>query len=137
MTSLAKVPSLTPKQAAFVAEYLIDLNATQAAIRAGYSAKTADVQGPRLLGNVRIAAALAAAQTKRTERTEITQDWVLQKARENADAAAAAQNYAAVNGALALIAKHTGGFTDRVDHTTGGQPLPPTQIAIALVRPRE
>ncbi len=44
--------SLTPKQARFVEEYLIDLNATQAAIRAGYSAKTAEVQGSRLLGNV-------------------------------------------------------------------------------------
>ena len=45
---------LTPKQERFVAEYLVDMNATQAAIRAGYSRKTADVQGPRLLGNVRI-----------------------------------------------------------------------------------
>ncbi len=43
--------SLTPKQARFVEEYLIDLNATQGAIRAGYSAKTAEVQGSRLLGN--------------------------------------------------------------------------------------
>lgn len=45
--------SLTPKQQRFVAEYLVDMNATQAAIRAGYSQKTADVQGPRLFGNVR------------------------------------------------------------------------------------
>lgn len=42
---------LTEKQQRFVDEYLIDLNATQAAIRAGYSAKTADVQGSRMLGN--------------------------------------------------------------------------------------
>ena len=40
--------SLTPKQARFVEEYLIDLNATQGAIRAGYSAKTAEEQGSRL-----------------------------------------------------------------------------------------
>ena len=45
---------LTPKQELFVKEHLVDLNATQAAIRAGYSKSTADVQGPRLLGNVRI-----------------------------------------------------------------------------------
>jgi len=50
--------ALNPKQKLFVAEYLKDKNATQAAIRAGYSKKTADVQGPRLLGNVRIAAAV-------------------------------------------------------------------------------
>lgn len=70
---------LTPKQARFVEEYLIDLNATQAAIRAGYSAKTAEVQGPRLLGNVRVAAAIKEAQGKRSERTEITQDMVLRE----------------------------------------------------------
>ena len=45
---------LTPKQRSFIAEYVVDKNATQAAIRAGYSEKTADVQGPRLLGNVRV-----------------------------------------------------------------------------------
>jgi len=45
---------LTPKQRIFCREYLLDLNATQAAIRAGYSQKTADPQGPRLLGNVRV-----------------------------------------------------------------------------------
>ena len=49
---------LTEKQKRFVAEYLIDLNATQAAIRAKYSPKTADVQGVRLLGNVKVQEAL-------------------------------------------------------------------------------
>lgn len=50
---------LEPRQSLFVAEYLKDLNATQAAIRAGYSTKGADAQASRLLGNVRIQAALA------------------------------------------------------------------------------
>ena len=58
---------LTPKQARFVEEYLIDLNATQAAIRAGYSTHTADVQGSRLLSNVKVAAAIQAAQTVLSE----------------------------------------------------------------------
>lgn len=71
--------SLTPKQARFVEEYLVDLNATQSAIRAGYSAKTAGQAGERLLRNVEIAAALQEAQAKRSERTEITQDMVLQR----------------------------------------------------------
>lgn len=71
------MPDLTPKQARFVEEYLIDLNATQAAIRAGYSEKTAEQQGPRLLGNVGVAAAIQAAQDKRSERTEINADRVL------------------------------------------------------------
>lgn len=68
---------LSAKQQAFVTEYLVDLSATQAAIRAGYSAKTADVQGPRLLGNVAVAAAIEAGIEKRIVRTEITQDRVL------------------------------------------------------------
>lgn len=69
--------TLTAKQERFVAEYLIDLNATQAAIRAGYSEKTADQQGSRLLANVKVAAAIAEAKAKREKRTGITQDRVV------------------------------------------------------------
>ncbi|MCP2134587.1 hypothetical protein J2S28_001639 [Rhizobium sp. SLBN-94] len=63
---------LTPKQEAFVREYLIDLNATQAAIRAGYSEATAKEQGSRLLTNVHIADAVAKGQAKAAKRAEIT-----------------------------------------------------------------
>lgn len=70
---------MTPKKEAFVREYLIDLNATQAAIRAGYSAKTAKQQGARLLTDVDVAAAIAQAQEARIERVEITQDRVLEQ----------------------------------------------------------
>lgn len=69
--------ALTARQARFVAEYLIDLNATRAAARAGYSEKTATRQGPRLLCNVVIADAIQSAQAKRAKRTDITQDRVL------------------------------------------------------------
>lgn len=68
---------ITGKQTAFVAEYLVDLNATQAAIRAGYSTKTAYSAGQRLLKNVEVQKAIAEAQVKRTERTEITADRVV------------------------------------------------------------
>ena len=70
---------LTPKQQAFVAEYLVDLNATQAAIRAGYSAKTAEQQASRLLSNVKVAEAIAERMKERASRTEITQDRVLKE----------------------------------------------------------
>lgn len=70
---------LTPQQSLFVAEYLKDLNATQAAIRAGYSAKTANEQGCRLLTNVSVAEAVAEAMKKRIERTEISADRVLKE----------------------------------------------------------
>ena len=68
---------MTPKQQRFVAEYLLDLNATQAAIRAGYSSKTADVQGPRLLGNVGIKAEIAAGQARIAAKLEISAEKVL------------------------------------------------------------
>ena len=74
-----KERGLTPKQARFVDEYLKDLNATQAAIRAGYSAKTAEQQGPRVLGYVGVASAIAKRIKARSDRTEITQDRVLQE----------------------------------------------------------
>jgi phage terminase small subunit len=69
--------TLTSKQKRFVQEYLIDLNATQAAIRAGYSAKTASSQGERLLRNVEVAAALAERQGKIAAKLEITQERVI------------------------------------------------------------
>ena len=68
---------LTEKQQRFVDEYLIDLNATQAAIRAGYSAKTADVQGSRMLGNVKVQQAISEAMAERSKRTGINQDRVV------------------------------------------------------------
>lgn len=75
----AKGTKLTPKQAVFVKEYLIDLNATQAAIRAGYSQKNADRIGPELLGKTCVAAAIQKEMAKREKRTEITQDRVLEQ----------------------------------------------------------
>lgn len=69
--------ALTPKQKRFASEYLIDLNATQAAIRAGYSQKTANEQGARLLANASVQAAISEAMEKRERRTQITQDYVL------------------------------------------------------------
>ena len=74
---MANMKELTPKQAAFVREYLIDLNATQAAIRAGYSKKTAEWQGPQLLGKSHVAEAVAEAMKARGKRTEVTADRVL------------------------------------------------------------
>lgn len=70
---------MTPKQQCFVDEYLKDLNATQAAIRAGYSAKTAAVTGHENLRKPKIAAAIAAKQQARSERTQIDADWVLKR----------------------------------------------------------
>ena len=70
---------LTPAQATFVDEYLVDLNATQAAIRAGYAEKTAYSQGQRLLKNVEVKAQVAKGMENRSQRTGITQDRVLEE----------------------------------------------------------
>ena len=69
--------ALTAKQKMFVSEYLIDLNATQAAIRAGYSEKTADRIGPELLGKTCVDKAIQGAMEERSKRTNITADKVL------------------------------------------------------------
>lgn len=69
-----------------MAEYLVDLNATQAAIRAGYSAKTAQEQSSRLLSNVIVEAAIAKAQAKRAEKTGINAEWVLTRLASEATA---------------------------------------------------
>ena len=68
---------LTGKQKAFVAEYLVDLNATQAAIRAGYSAKTAGWIGPQLLVKTHIATEIKNAMANREKRTLVTADAVV------------------------------------------------------------
>ena len=71
--------NLTPKQQRFVEEYLIDLNATQAAIRAGYSEKTAQQMGSENLLKPVIAKAIQEAQNKRTEQTQIDAAYVLKR----------------------------------------------------------
>lgn len=68
---------LTPKQQAFVNEYLIDLNGTQAAIRAGYSPKTANEQAARLLAKANVKAAVEEAKKERQKRVHVDQDYVL------------------------------------------------------------
>ena len=73
------MPGLNDKQQKFCEEYLIDLNATQAAIRAGYSSKTARSIGQRLLTNVDIQARIQELQLKRSDRTSIKADRVLQE----------------------------------------------------------
>lgn len=75
----ARMRKLTSKQQAFVNEYLVDLNATQAAMRAGYSKRTAQWQGPQLLRKTHVAAAISEAKARRAARVEITQDRVLEE----------------------------------------------------------
>lgn len=77
--SAAQDDSLTPKQQRFVQEYLVDLNGKQAAIRAGYSERRAEVTASELLANRKVSEVVAARQKSRAERVEITADSVLKE----------------------------------------------------------
>ncbi|MDY2947083.1 MAG: terminase small subunit [Mannheimia varigena] len=134
------VGKLTDKQKRFIEEYLIDLNATQAAIRAGYSEDTAKEMGYENLTKPHIQEAIQQAKNQRSERTQITQDDVLNGLLEviamstgkkivtetdvakndngelvGFDIAKTKFEPAAANKALELLGKHLGMFKDKVD----------------------
>ena len=111
---------LTPKQAAFVAEYLISLNATEAARRAGYSVKTASEQAARLLGNVKVSAAIAQAQAERAEKTGRTALDVLMDIQAVTRAARDADDLRTALKGLELEGKHLGMFVDKLDAKVDG-----------------
>ena len=126
---------LTPKQQRFVGEYLIDLNATQAAVRAGYSEKTANRIASENLSKPVIQEAIQEQMQKRSERTEITQDYVLCGLKEVAERCMQRAPVVTPKGeqavdedgnniwkfdgqtacrAFELLGKHLGMFTDKI-----------------------
>jgi len=126
---------ITIKQQLFVDEYLIDLNATQAAIRAGYSSKTAGAQAGRLLQNVKVEQAIEEAMKKKKDDLIMKQDEVLRllsaqarRLEEHEEVVLAGeertptiiktrtQNKDALK-ALELLGKRYGLFTDKVELT--------------------
>ena len=101
---------LNEKQKRFVSEYIIDLNAKQAAIRAGYSPKGAEPQASRLLSNAKIQVEIAKAMEDRGKRTGITQDRVL--AELSAIAFAKATDYVEVDDDGSVKIKPTAELTE-------------------------
>lgn len=106
---------LTDKQSRFVKEYLIDSNATQAAIRAGYSEKTANEQGSRLLANVSVRQAVDKGQEKKAEKLEITALDLVREYEEVRKAAMADKQLAAANSSIAGKAKLLGLEVEKID----------------------
>ncbi len=104
---------LRPKQERFISEYLIDLNATQAAIRAGYSAHTAKSIGQENLTKPAIASAIAAAQNKAAEKAGVTLDWLLEEGKSLMLAAKAAKDFSAASSTYERVAKIAGHWVDR------------------------
>jgi len=86
MRGIMSSDKLTDKQALFVKEYLIDLNATQAAIRAGYSENTAQKIGSENLSKPLVSAAISEAMKERTEALDIDAQWLLQRLVDEANA---------------------------------------------------
>lgn len=148
--------NLTPKQQRFVEEYLIDLNATQAAIRAGYSEKTAKEIGSENLTKPNIAKAIEEAQAKLSERTGITQEYVLSNIQKVIERCMQQEAVLARDGSplliegpegslvpvfefkengalkgLELLGKHLGLFKDKIEHT--GKDGGPIDLSLRVV----
>jgi len=109
---------LTPKQQRFVEEYLIDLNATQAAIRAGYSKRTAKAIGCENLTKPDVITVIEKAKAERSDETKIDAAWVLQKAKELHVKALEEKQLSVAKGALDLIGKHIDvqAFREQMEH---------------------
>lgn len=106
---------MTPKQEAFVREYLIDLCAADAARRAGYSGSTVRKTAHELLQKPAIQAAIAKAQAARAERTEDSQDEVLRDVRRVGQRAEREGKFDAALRAIELRGRHLGMFKQTVD----------------------
>lgn len=113
---------MTLKQKRFVQEYMVDLNATQAAIRAGYSKKTAGSIGQENLKKPAIRSELQVLIQKMGEKAEITQEMVVSELRKIAFAEASDINtselkYTNKLRALELLGKHLGMYTEKIEHS--------------------
>ena len=132
-----KTKELSPKRARFVEEYLVDLNATQAAIRAGYSEKTAYSQAERLLRNVEVKAAIEKASEERSKKVGLSQEYVVKNLLEIVERSMQRAPVLTMKGeqvqddqgrdvwqfdaknankALELLGKHLGMYRDKTEH---------------------
>lgn len=154
----ARPPALTHRQERFVAEYLVDLNGTQAAIRAGYSKTSASKAACRLLAGEAVRKAVGMAMDERMERTGLSQDEVIEDLRELRDICMGRKPVkvmtivknakegtaesvevegvmfepSSANRALELLGRHMRMFSDRPDAAGG---TPPAQSGVLVVPP--
>lgn len=130
-----KSRGLSPKQQRFVDEYLVDSNATQAAIRAGYSAKTAEQQGSRLLRNVQVAAAIEERGAKLAKKVGTTAERVrrgLWRNYKRSMRAPVKDGGSVANKALELLGKDVGMFKDRLDVNVSAEKATTEQLLALL-----
>lgn len=130
---MAKPGELTPKQAAFVREYLVDRNGTQAAIRAGYSKKTAGAIAVENLTKPLISEKIKAATQASAAKTETEAEWVRRRLKEEADDFSEFASHSARIKALELIGKINGVFEKDNEQQ---RPTIFTKIELVGVKPK-
>ena len=128
---------MNEKQAIFAAEYLIDRNATQAALRAGYSPKTSYAQGSALLKHPEVRAAIADGQIKQQERTQVTQDYVLRRLVIEAEREGEGSSHAARVASVVALGKHMAMFTENIDHKSTDGTMSPIGVTFVGVDPND
>lgn len=112
---MSRKPGITDKQERFIAEYLVDGNATRAAKEAGYSVRTAARIGSELLATPHVRAELAKALAAQQQRTLITADDNLKRMDRLAQKAETTGDLGAAIAATAWIGKHYKSFTDKIE----------------------
>lgn len=105
---------LTPKQQRFVEEYPIDCNSRQAAIRSGYSAKTAEWIGPQLLKKNHVLKAIQVKREEQAKAADISVEWILNRLREEAMPSDDSNAPGPRVKALELLGKRVGLFPDKI-----------------------
>ena len=141
--------ALTPKQELFVKEYLVDLNGKQAAIRAGYSEKTAEVQASRLLSNAKVSQFVAEQSKERAKKVDITAEYVLETIKNTIERCAQAEPVYDRNGnptgeyqfdstavlkGSELLGKYLKLFTDKIDLSNPDGSLKPAAPVYNVVK---
>ena len=121
----------------FCKEYIIDLNATQAAIRAGYSEKTACAIGGENLRKPSIAEYLKGIMDERSASTGITADYVLNGIKELTDKLSLSEDPKSAYKGYELLGKHLALFSDKVDHTSSDGSMSPTTFNFVPVGPND
>jgi len=142
---------LEPKQESFCAEYMIDLNATQAAIRAGYSKNSARQIGSENLSKPAIADRIAELQAERGAKTELDAEWVLKRLKRIHDRCMQEEpvkdadgptgefkfEHSGANRSLELIGKHLAMFTEKRELSgADGGPLQIAEVQRTIVDPK-
>ena len=127
---------MTPKQERFVQEYMIDSNATQAAVRAGYSDHTAKQQGSRLLTNADVQAAIQVARADIRERVKVSVESVTKRLQEAYDQAASNGQAGAMVSAAMGIAKLHGLLINKVEQRQVVADLTPAELDAELAKVR-